>query len=65
MAKKKASKKKPTRRKIPAKDEPMSKGFGHLTVRKEWIVRGDATVDGGEKNIDSMECWDGYEYEEW
>jgi hypothetical protein len=63
MAKKKATSKKKSSRK-KTKDEPMSKGFGHLTILPNWIVRGDATVDGGERQIDSMECWDGCEWDE-
>ena len=63
MPKKKPSKKNASRKKKP-KDEPMSNGFGHLTIKPNWVVRGDATVDGGERPIDSMQCWDGYEYDE-
>ena len=63
MPKKKPTKKKATKKK-PKPEKPMSDGFGHLTIRKNWSVRGESVVDGGYKAIDSMECWDGYEWDE-
>lgn len=56
MAKKKAKKKvkkKPGKKTL--KPKPMSTGFGHLTIKKNWIIRGDATVDGGEPDWESWE----------
>lgn len=50
---KKKVKKKP--RKKTLKPKPMSTGFGHLTIKKNWIIRGDATVDGGEPDWESWE----------
>jgi|13_taG_2_1085334.scaffolds.fasta_scaffold06561_9 hypothetical protein len=64
MAKKKATSKKKSSRK-KTKDEPMSKGFGHLTILPSWVLKDTgAVVDGGDRQIDSMECWDGYEWDE-
>lgn len=60
MKKKKATKKKPTPKRKP---KPMSKGFGHLTIKKDWLVRGDAAVWGGDKNPDSQDCWENAEWE--
>lgn len=60
-----AKKKKKTSKKKKPKDEPMSKGFGHLTILPNWVLKDTgATVDGGERQIDSMECWDGCEWDE-
>jgi len=37
----------------------MSKGFGHLTIRKNWVVSGGSTVQGGEDcRPESEKCWD-------
>lgn len=55
--------KKKTTKKPPPKPKPMSKGFGHLTIRKNWLVKGDAAVNGGEKRPDSRECWEDYDWE--
>jgi len=58
MSKKKATKKKASK-KPPKPDPPMSKGFGHLTIRKNWVVSGGSTVQGGEDcRPESEKCWD-------
>lgn len=55
-------KKSRTKKKPKTKNEPpMSKGFGHLTIPKDVKVRDGGTIDGGEKKIDSRECWEGWE----
>ena len=46
MSKKKATKKKASSK--PKPEPPMSKGFGHLTIREDWLVRDTSTVNGGE-----------------
>lgn len=53
MAKKKASKKKARKKNVDP--VPMSKGFGHLTIKKNWIVSGGSWVDGGEPD------WEGWQ----
>jgi len=55
MSKKKPTKKKATKK--PSKPKPpevMSKGFGHLTIKKNWVVKDGSTVDGGEPD------WEGW-----
>lgn len=52
MAKKSAKKK--SKRKKTLKPVPMSKGFGHLTIKKNWIITDSSSVDGGEPD------WEGW-----
>lgn len=54
--KKKASTKKPV--------EVMSKGFGHLTIPDDVVVKDTAVVHENDKEIDSLECWENCEWEE-
>lgn len=54
-ASKKVAKKPAPKKRAPAKDpEPMSKGFGHLTIRKNWRIQDGSVVDGGEPD------WEGW-----
>ncbi len=64
---KKKKKTKATKRaaKKPVKPESSgSTGFGHLTIPPNTRVVDTSSVSGGEKDIDSMECWDGCEWED-
>ena len=59
-------KKKPTTKKTgkAKKSAPMSKGFGHLTIRPSWRVTGEAAVEGGDDHRSaSQKCWEDYEWE--
>lgn len=60
MAKKK--KKKASTKKKPKPEG--SKGFGHLHIPDDVRVRDTGVVHEGDKNIDSLECWEGYEWDE-
>jgi hypothetical protein len=62
MGKKKPTKKKATKK--PKPEKPMSDGFGHLTIKKNWVVSGSSSVQGGEDcRPESQKCWEDYEWE--
>lgn len=67
MPKKKATKKKTTKKRATKPAPPMSKGFGHLTIRPTWRVTGESRVEGGEDpRPDSQKCWEDWgEYDDW
>jgi len=59
--KKKVTKKAPRRRK-PV--ESFSKGFGHLTIPKDVKIKDSGVVHEEDKDIDSLECWESYDWED-
>lgn len=63
MAKKKATSKKPSRKKKPKPEPPMSKGFGHLAIPEDARIRDSGIVHESDKDIDSLECWEDCEWE--
>ena len=64
---KKSTKKKVAKRSSSRKtkaEEPMSKGFGHLTIPKDARVTGSAWVEGGDDpRPESQRMWEDCEWE--
>lgn len=60
--KKKSKKKRVVRKKKPV--QSASKGFGHLVIPKDVKVKDSGVVYEGDKDIDSLECWESYDWDE-